>query len=77
MEKVKASALFRSLAAQNPAVEVWADEGFSEGGWAYFWIVSRFAEGNFRNLAYVRLRGQQFERRTYDTAGDELWVEAE
>ena len=77
MEAVQASVLFQSLAADHPGVEVWTDEGFTEGGWWYFWIVSRLGEGNVHNLAYVRLRGGQFERRTYDAAGDDLWVATE
>jgi hypothetical protein len=77
MEVVRASALFRLLAAQHPCVEVWADYGFTGDRWSYFWIVSRFGEGNVRNLAYVRLQEGQLQRRTYDDAGDELWVAAE
>jgi hypothetical protein len=77
MEVIQTSALFQTFKAQHPRVEVWADDGFTEGGWSYFWIVSRFDEGSVRNLAYVRLRDQQFERRTYDAAGDDVWVPAE
>ena len=77
MEEVRRAALFRSLAAQHPAVDVWADAGYTEGGWSYFWIVSEFAPGSVRNLAYVRLQGGRLERRTYDEAGDDLWVPAE
>jgi hypothetical protein len=77
MEVVRASALFQALARQHPGVELWPDEGFTEGGWSYFWIVSRWAPGNVRNLAYVRLQGAQFQCRTYDLAGDELWVASE
>ena len=77
METVQASDLFRSLAASHPAVEVWPDEGFTEGGWSYFWIVSRFEKGSVRNLAYVRLRDGELQRRIYDAAGDNLWVPAE
>jgi hypothetical protein len=53
---VEASALFRELAAAHPGVAVWPDEGFTEGDWSYAWVVSRFGEGNVRNLAYVRIR---------------------
>ena len=74
VEEVQASNLFRTLAVQQPHVEVWADDGFTEGGWRYFWIVSRFEEGSIRNLAYVRLRDGKLQRRTYDAAGDDLWV---
>jgi hypothetical protein len=77
VDAVRESALFRSLAAQHPSVELWADEGFAEGGWLYFWIVSRFGEGSIRNLAYVRVRDGQLQRRSYDAAGDDLWVSAE
>jgi hypothetical protein len=77
MKSVEASALFKSLAAQHTAVEVWADDAFTQGGWSYFWIVSRFGEGNVRNLAYVRWREAELERREYDAAGDDLWVAVE
>lgn len=77
MEEVRQSALFRSLAAQHPSVAVWADARYAEGGWSYFWIVSEFAPGSVRNLAYVRRQGSRLERRTYDEAGDDLWVPAE
>lgn len=77
MEAVRQSALFRSLAGQHPAVEVWADEGYTEGGWSYYWIVSEFGPGSIRNLAYVRHRSGRLERRTYDEAGDDLWLPTE
>jgi hypothetical protein len=76
MDVVTASALFQSFSATHPDVEVWDDADFHEGGWDYFWIVSRFGEGSVRNLAYVRVRGDRFQRRTYDAAGDDLWVDA-
>jgi hypothetical protein len=69
--------LFRSLAAQHPVVDVWADAGIVEDVWSYFWIVSEFAPGSIRNLAYVRLKGDRLDRRTYDEAGDDLWVPVE
>jgi hypothetical protein len=74
---VGASSLYRRLVAAHPGVEVWPDEGFSEGGWSYAWIVSRFGEGAVRNLAYVRLRGGRLQHRTYDDAGDDLWLPTE
>lgn len=67
---VQGTKLFASLAEKHPAVEVWADEEFTDGGWSYFWIVSRFGEGSVRNLAYVRLRGNETQKRTYDASGD-------
>ena len=76
METVQASSLFRSLLAVHPGAEVWADADCAAGGWAYFWIVSRFGQGNVRNLAYVRVQGDQLQRRGYDGAGEELWVAA-
>ena len=39
--------------------------------------LERFGEGNVRILAYVRVRGGWLERRTYDEAGDDLWMLAE
>lgn len=66
------SALFSSFNAKHPGVEVWPDR--VEGGWDYYWIVSRFDEGNVRNLAYVRCRDGDLQRRTYDENGDDQWV---
>ena len=77
MELLQATVLFRSLAGQHPGVEVWADKGYIEDGWFYYWIVSRFGEADVRMLAYIRLREGQIERRTYDAEGDEVWTKAE
>jgi len=77
MGAVQASALFRSLDAQHPGVEVWPDPDAPDASAAYFWVVSRFGEGKVRNLAYVRVRNGRLERRTYDESGDDLWVPAE
>ncbi len=73
---VESSSLFRRLAGAHPGVEVWPDDESTEDGWSYAWIVSRF-DGDVRILAYVRLRPGQLQRRTYDDAGDDLWVAAE
>jgi len=56
---------------------VWPDPDTPDASVAYFSVVSRFGEGNVRVLAYVRVRGGRLERRTYDEAGDDLWVPAE
>ncbi len=74
MDEVRKSTLFRSLATQHPDVDVWADPDYTEGGWSYFWIVSKFDASSVRNLAYVRVQGRQLERRTYNDEGDDLWV---
>jgi len=73
---IRMTSLFRDLDAHHPGIEVWPDEGFTEGDWAYFWIVSR-VESAVRNLTYVRLRQGQFQRRTYDDHGDDVWIDAE
>ena len=74
---VEASSLYRRLWEAHTGVEVWPDEGFSEDGWTYVWIVARSGEGVVRNLAYIRLRDDQLQHRTYDDAGDDLWQPAE
>ena len=74
---IQASSLFREMAAAHPGVEVWPDDGFTEGGWSYAWIVSRFGEGNVRKLTYVRVQAGQLQCRKYDEAGDDLWVATE
>ena len=43
------------LRGAHRGVEVWPDEGSSEGGWPYAWIVAWPGEGTVRNLAYVSL----------------------
>jgi hypothetical protein len=77
IQQLQGSALFQTLAAQHPGVEVLADEEHTEQAWSYFSVVSRFDKGSLRILAYVRLREGQIERRTYDAAGDDLWVKVE
>jgi hypothetical protein len=74
---VEGSSLYRQLVAAHPSVEVWPDEEFSEGGWWYAWIVSRPGEGVVRALAYVRRLGGELQHRTYDAAGDDLWLPSE
>lgn len=74
---VEATSLFREFAASNPGLEAWPDEGMTEHGWSYAWIVSRSGGGAVRNLAYVRIREGCLERRTYDDLGDDLWVPAD
>jgi hypothetical protein len=73
--QVLQSNLFRTLANLHPGVEVWPDAEFHDGGFDYFWICSA-VDTNVHNLAYVRLQPSRFERRTYDLAGDDLWVAA-
>ncbi len=55
MEVIKSSVLFRSLGSQHLGVEVWPDPDAPDAGETYFWVVSRFGEGNVRILAYVRV----------------------
>jgi hypothetical protein len=77
VDKVEATALFRTLAAAHPKVEVWLDEGYSEEGWAYSWIICRPDEFTVKNLAYVRWKTGQFQQRKYDQNGDDLWIDAD
>lgn len=77
METVRASVLFRSLAERHPGVEAWPDPHAPDAGRAYFSVVSRFGGGNIRILAYVRVEGGRLECRTYDEAGEELWLPGE
>jgi hypothetical protein len=77
MDKIRTSAMFQSFAAEHPGVDLWEHEGYNEDGWTYYSIVSKFAQGSVRILAYVRLQDEKFERRTYDEAGDDLWLPAE
>ena len=77
MEEVQQSALFQSLTAQHPGVEVWPDSDAPDASACYCTVVSRFGDGNVRILAYVRVSGGRLERRTYAEAGDDLWLPAE
>ena len=77
MEAIQASQLFHRLAAEHAGVEVWPDPDANEGGWTYGSIVSRFGEGNVRILAYVRVNESVLQRRTYDEAGEDLWITVE
>ena len=77
MEAVQKSVLFRSLTAQHPGVEVWPDPDAPDAGAFYCTVVSRFGDGNVRILAYVRVSGGQLEHRSFDEAGDDLWLPAE
>ncbi len=73
MRVIETSSLFCDLSARHSNVECWADEEFTEGGWLYFWIVSRLGDGSVRNLAYVRAKGNELQKRIYDEAGDDVW----
>ena len=77
MDVIRQSTLFRLLATEHPGIDVWPDEGNTEGDWSYFWIVSKFAPDSVRNLVYVRLQSGRLERRTYDEAGEDFWLPAE
>ncbi len=77
MELILASHLFLKLSAELLGVEVWPDPDANDGEWTYGSIVSRFCEGNVRILAYVRDNDRVLQRRTYDEAGEELWIAVE
>jgi hypothetical protein len=77
IDLVLGSRVVSQLKGEHPDVEVWPDEDFDEGGYAYFWVVYKFAEGSVRNLAYLRVASGHIEKRTYDKAGDDLWIEVE
>ena len=77
MNPIEWSALFRTLTGEHAGVEVWPDTDAPADGWSYSWIVSRFGEGNARTLATVRTRGDQLERRSYDTEGNNVWFPAD
>jgi hypothetical protein len=53
---VEASALFLRLAAEHPGVELWPDAEFTEDGWSYALVISRFDDGSDRN---VRVHGSR------------------
>jgi hypothetical protein len=69
------SNLYRCLSKGRTDIEIWNDN-YSEDGWAYFSIVA-FGHGTARKLAYVRVKGGQIQKRTYDGNGDELWIAAD
>jgi hypothetical protein len=72
---VQASRLLVDLSTSHPNVEVWPDE-YVEEGWEYFSVMS-VERPIHRKVGYVRVKGERIERRTYDSAGDDLWIPAE
>ncbi|QDU20575.1 hypothetical protein [Urbifossiella limnaea] len=71
-EAVRATVAFNQLVEVHPAVEVWSDDGQAEGGYSYFWVVTRDGTA-VRQLAYFRCRTGGVERRSYDESGDDHW----
>jgi hypothetical protein len=69
---VEASQVVAAYAATYPNVEVWPDD-YIEDGWEYFSVMS-IDRPVHRKLAYVRVKNGCIERRTYDSAGDDLWL---
>jgi hypothetical protein len=72
-DNIRSSELFQRFSSEGGALEIWPDPDFSEGGFAYFWIVSKSPEA-VRNLAYVRCVPGEMQHRTYDKDGDDLWI---
>lgn len=75
MKFIEYTKLYRSLSEGRSDVKVWSDD-YLEGGWAYFSIVAS-KNGTARKLAYVRVKDERVQKRTYDKNGDDLWVDAE
>ncbi len=69
---IKQSEFFQEISLSNDGVEIW-DDTYVEDGWAYWNIVSN-QSGVIRKLAYLRINGDQIQKRTYDDEGDDLWV---
>ena len=69
---VEASQVVAAYAAAHPNVEVWPDD-YIEDGWEYFSVMS-IDPPVHRKLAYLRVKNGRIERRTYDSAGDDLWL---
>lgn len=64
--------IYQTIASGRDDIEIWDDE-YIEDGWSYWNIVSRNA-GVVKKLAYLRIKDNKIQKRTYDAQGDELWV---
>ena len=73
---IQSAPIFSALSARYSDIEIWPDADFSEGGYAYYWLVSQ-SDGSTRLLSYLRCRDGVCEQRTYDEAGDDLWISAD
>ena len=71
-ELIKSSTTYQEITADIDDIEIWNDN-YVEDGWVYWNIVSRNA-GVVRKLAYLRIKDNQIQKRTYDDQGDDLWV---
>lgn len=69
---IKQSKIFQEISSKNDDIEIW-DDAYVEDGWAYWNVVSN-KSGIVRKLAYLRIKGNQIQKRTYDDEGDDLWV---
>ncbi|MEJ2612576.1 MAG: hypothetical protein P8179_21580 [Candidatus Thiodiazotropha sp.] len=69
---IKDSEVYKEIAYGRNDIEIW-DDDYIEDGWAYWNIVSS-NEGVVRKLAYLRIKENQLQKRTYDDKGDDLWV---
>ncbi|WP_445362206.1 hypothetical protein ACJJIQ_13850 [Microbulbifer sp. ANSA003] len=69
---IQDSDIYQEIASGRDDVEIW-DDNHIEDGWAYWNIVSN-SSGVVRKLAYLRIKNNQIQKRTYDEEDDDLWV---
>ncbi len=69
---IRKSKIFQHISSENDDVEIW-DDAYVEDGWAYWNVVSNNS-GIVRKLAYLRIKDNQIQKRTYDDEGDDLWL---
>jgi hypothetical protein len=74
LEAVKATELFRAVAARYPGAEVWPDPMPQGDGCEYCWIMS--VEGTqATNLAYFRLQGHSLQIKIKNRDGETRWLD--
>jgi hypothetical protein len=69
---IENSSIYHTIANGRNDIEIWNDE-YIEDGWSYWNVVTRNA-GVVKKLAYLRIKDNQIQKRTYDDQGDDLWV---
>ncbi|WP_444911338.1 hypothetical protein [Microbulbifer sp. PAAF003] len=69
---IESSEIYKALSLNYNNLEIW-DDDFIEDGWSYWNIVSNNS-GIVRKLAYLRIKDNAVQKRTYDEQGDDLWV---
>lgn len=71
-ELILNSQLYKDIAEGRDDIKIW-DDKYTEDGWVYWNIVSSNS-GVVKKMAYLRLKENIIQKRTYDDEGDDLWI---